>query len=100
MDLILPLKAQYFDEIKAGTKTEEFRLRTPFWIKRLEGKSFHRVILTLGYPSRHDSARRIVLPWRGMRTTTITHPHFGSSPVSVYAIYVATPNQLDQKENS
>lgn len=91
MDLVLPLKAEYFNAIKAGTKPEEFRLRTPFWRKRLEGKTFDRVVLTLGYPARDDAARRLVLPWQGMRETTITHPHFGSEPVQVYAIRV-TPN--------
>lgn len=88
MDLVLPLKAEYFNAIKAGQKPEEFRLRTPFWRNRLEGKAFARVVLTLGYPSRDDAARRLVLPWRGMRKTTITHPHFGPDPVEVYAIDV------------
>src|SRR5574343_278424 len=76
-ELVLPLKAEYFNAIKAGTKPEEFRLCTPFWRKRLEGKTFARIVLTLGYPSRDDKERRLVLPWRGMRETTITHPHFG-----------------------
>lgn len=89
MDLVLPLKAVYFHAIKAGTKTEEFRLRTPFWRRRLEGRAFDRIVLTLGYPSRDDAERRLVLPWRGMRETTITHPHFGAEPVEVYAIRVA-----------
>ena len=88
MDLVLPLKAEYFNAIKAGAKPEEFRLRSPFWRKRLEGKTFDRVVLTLGYPSRSDTERRIVLPWQGLRETTITHPHFGPEPVEVYAINV------------
>lgn len=88
-DLVLPLKAEYFAAIKAGTKPEEFRLRTPYWRRRLDGKSFDRIILTLGYPSRDDKERRLVLPWRGLRVTTIQHPHFGPSPVEVYAISVA-----------
>lgn len=87
-DLILPLKAEYFNAIKAGTKLEEYRLRTPFWRKRLEGKTFEHVVLTLGYPGRDDAARRLVLPWRGMRETTIQHPHFGPDPVEVFAIDV------------
>lgn len=87
-DLVLPLKAEYFHAIKAGTKQEEFRLRTPFWRRRLEGKTFSRVVLTLGYPSARDASRRLVLPWRGLRVTTITHPHFGPDPVEVYAIKV------------
>lgn len=88
MILTLPLKAEYFNAIKAGTKPEEFRLKTPYWVRRLEGRDFEAILLTLGYPKRGHADRSLVLPWRGMRTTTITHPHFGSEPVEVYAIRV------------
>lgn len=88
-DLTLALNGVYFDQIKAGTKTEEFRLRTPFWIKRLHGRTFDRIVLTRGYPARDDHERRLVLPWRGLRETTLTHPHFGPDPVEVFAIKVA-----------
>jgi hypothetical protein len=37
MKLTLALKAEYFEAIRDGTKTEEFRQVTPFWTKRLEG---------------------------------------------------------------
>ena len=89
-DLVLPLKRVYFDEIKAGTKTEEYRLCTPYWQKRLYSPfgSYDRIVLTLGYPARGDHARRLILPWRGYSIKTITHPHFGPDPVQVYAIYV------------
>jgi len=87
-DLVLPLKAEYFNAIKAGTKPEEFRLRTRFWRKRLEGKTFDRVVLTLGYPSRATAALGGAIRRRGLRETTITHPHFGPEPVEVYAINV------------
>jgi len=88
MDLVLPLKREFFNAIKAGTKPEEFRLRNDYWRKRLEGKTFDRVVLTLGYPKRDDAERRIVLPWQGYRECQITHPLFGASPVDVYAINV------------
>lgn len=87
-DLTLPLNGVYFDQIKAGTKVEEFRLRTPFWTKRLAGRSYDRIVLTRGYPARDDYERRLFLPWRGLRETTITHPHFGPDPVEVFAIRV------------
>lgn len=90
-DLVLPLKAEYFHAIKAGTKVEEFRLRNAYWRTRLDGRTFDRVVLTLGYPARDDQERRLVLPWRGLRETTITHPLFGAEPVAVYAIAVAIP---------
>ncbi len=88
MDLTLALKGEYFDQIKAGTKTEEYRLVTRYWIRRLEGRNYKRLILTRGYPNRTDHDRRLVLPWRGVRETVITHPHFGADPVAVYAINV------------
>lgn len=88
-DLTLPLKAEYFDAINDGTKLEEYRLTTPFWRKRVEGKTFDRIILTRGYPKASDSARRLVRPWLGYRVATITHPHFGPAPAEVFAINVS-----------
>lgn len=90
-DLVLPLKAEYFDAIREGEKLEEFRLRTPYWRQRLEGREFARVVLTKGYPARDDTERRMVREWRGYRLATITHPHFGTAPVEVFAIDVSTP---------
>lgn len=86
--LTLPLKGEYFAAIKAGTKAEEYRLVTPYWRHRLEGREYDQVVLTLGYPARDDADRRLVLPWQGFRVTTITHPHFGDDPVEVFAINV------------
>jgi len=88
-DLTLPLKGEYFDAIKAGTKIEEYRLDNEFWRKRLDRRSFDRVILTKGYPRSDDHERRLVLPWRGYKLKTITHPHFGPEPVVVFAIDVS-----------
>jgi hypothetical protein len=89
--LHLPLKREYFEAIRDGTKPEEFRLCTPHWSKRLEGREYDQIILTLGYPARDDHARRLVLPWRGFTIATISHPHFGPEPVQVYAIDVRSP---------
>ncbi|WP_394789099.1 ASCH domain-containing protein [Rhodoferax sp.] len=88
VDLVLPLKAEYFNQIKAGTKELEFRLRSPYWRKRLVGRTFDRIVLTLGYPSAGDTERRLIRPWRGFMAMTITHPHFGPEPVDVFAIDV------------
>lgn len=86
--LYLPIKGEYFDQIKAGTKLEEFRLANDYWRKRLVGRTYDRIELTRGYPKRDDTGRRLVLPYRGYRLTTITHPHFGIEPVEVFAINV------------
>jgi hypothetical protein len=87
-DLILPVKRMYFEQIQGGTKKAEYRLTTGFWRKRIEGRTFDRVVITLGYPKRDDKARRLEFPWRGYSIETITHPHFGGMPVEVFAIAV------------
>lgn len=87
--LVLPLKAQYFNAIRDGAKVEEYRAQTPYWRRRLEGREFASVVLTNGYPAADDTARRMVREWRGFRLATITHPHFGSAPVKVFAIDVS-----------
>lgn len=96
-DLVLPLKALYFRQILAGEKPEEFRLCTPYWRRRLEGRTFDRVVLTLGYPARDDTSRRLVRRWRGYRVTTIKHHHFGPHPVEVFAIDVSQPQDPGSK---
>lgn len=85
-DLHIPLKGEYFDAIKAGSKPEEFRLNTPHWRKRLVGREYDLLVLTRGYPRSDDLARRLVLPYRGYVMRTITHEHFGPAPVEVFAI--------------
>ncbi len=86
--LTLALKGAYFDQIRGGEKEEEFRLVTPYWKTRLEGRDYDHIVLTRGYPPKDDQERRMTLPWRGYRRTTITHPHFGPDPVEVFAIKV------------
>lgn len=88
MDLALALKGVYFDQIAAGTKTEEFRLCTPYWAKRLEGRAYSRVVVTRGYPKATDETRRLAFPWRGFSRRWIQHEFFGADPVEVYAIRV------------
>lgn len=87
--LHLPLKREFFDAIKAGTKLEEYRLRNDYWMARLENCTYDAIELMLGYPSADDTERRIRLPWRGYRVTMLTHPLFGAKPVQVYAIDVS-----------
>ena len=88
MNLILHLKKEYFDQIANGEKVEEFRLVTPYWSKRLEGRQYEQVVLLCGYPSANDESRKIIRAWSGYSRKTITHPHFGSKSVDVFAINV------------
>ncbi len=84
MKLHLHVKTCYFEQIKAGTKTEEYRLLTPYWQKRLLGREYDAVVVYNAY--KPGGENRIVFPWRWYVVRTITHPHFGDKPVIVFAI--------------
>ena len=86
--LHLSLIGEYFHQIKAGTKGKEYRLCTPYWSKRLVGRTYTRIVLTLGYAKADDTERRISCPWQGYTIETIQHEHFGPDPVTVFAIDV------------
>jgi len=100
--LHLSLKREYFEAIRDGSKTEEYRLCTPYWQKRLASPFglYDRIVLTLGYPARDDHSRRLERPFEGYTIKTITHPHFGPDPVTVYAIKVNPVPALHTKETS
>lgn len=85
--LTLHVKSEYFDAIKKGEKTEEFRLCTVYWKKRLE-QFYDQIVICCGYPRIDDESKRIVRAWRGSIIKTIKHKHFGNQPVAVYAINV------------
>lgn len=85
-DLILPVRRKWFEQIKAGTKTEEYRRENPYWCKRLEGRTYNRVVITLGYPRRDDHSRRLVFPWNGYTMKVIESEEFGNIPLRVFAI--------------
>lgn len=86
--LHLPVKAEYFREVKSGTKLYEYRLRTDYWRKRLEGRVYDEVHIKSGYPAANDLDRIVVRPWRGFEVQKIEHKHFGPGEKSVYAIRV------------
>lgn len=86
--LHLSLKGDYFHQIKAGTKLEEYRLCTPYWAKRLIGRSYTRIEMAWGYPKADDASRRLTCFWQGYTIKTIQHDHFGPEPVTVFAIHV------------
>ncbi len=86
--LTIPIKGIYFDQIKSGIKTEEYRLYNDYWKKRLISRQYDIICLTKGYPKKDDCERRLILSYKGYVIKNITHPHFGELPVKVFAIKV------------
>jgi hypothetical protein len=88
-DLVLHVKKVYFDAIRDGRKSFEYRERTPYWDKRLRGRTYDAVQLHCGYPKAGDSSRIIRRRWKGFFEETIVHNHFGGRLVPVFSINVA-----------
>lgn len=86
-DLHLNLKGIYFDQIIAGDKSFEFRLVNDYWKKKLINRIYGQIHFKRGYPAKEDTSKIYSVPYRGYEIQTITHPHFGSDPVEVFAIY-------------
>lgn len=85
--LSLNVKGQWFEQVKSGEKTEEYREVTPYWTRRLEGKEFKDIKYKYGYPVSTATSRILTLPWRGYRIIKgLIHPHFNNVPTDVYAI--------------
>lgn len=84
--LTIPLKAKWFDQIKAGTKTEEYREIKPYWEKRLIGKDYDEVVFTRGYPKKDDESRRLYFRYGGYQIKTVVSKEFGGIPLQVFAI--------------
>lgn len=88
--LHLHLKFEYFDQIKSGQKTHEYRLVSK-WQKKLAGKTFDEIHLYRGYPKRGSPGMTLYRRWNGIKIEQRQHPHFGEEPVKVYAIDVTIP---------
>lgn len=64
--LYLTLHKKWFDQIKDGTKTIEYREIKPYWTKRLEDKFFDAVHFRNGYSK---SSPTMLLKCRGIIKT-------------------------------
>lgn len=89
--LTLRLKAVYFHDIANEVKPWEYRLATPYWRTRIEGRQYDYVLLTLGYPARTNLDHQMLKPWRGYVEQPLVHPHFGPDAVDAFAIDVTAP---------
>jgi hypothetical protein len=102
MKLHLHVKASYFAEIKAGTKTEEYREQTRYWQRRLTHpvansteivrREYEGIVIYNAYKAGPEN--RIEFPWRGFTYQVINHHHFGNRNTQVFAIKLQTHEAL------
>lgn len=114
-NLRLPLMTKWFEMTKSGTKTEDYREITPYWINRLISKNFaydchecgivdfdrihihlsacpngffknfDKNIITLGYPKSTDSERILEIEHKGIEIRN-GNPEWGASPNKMYFV--------------
>lgn len=83
MDLFIIIKKKYLEQIIAGTKTEEYRLVSPYWVKKLVNRDYDNIIFQAGYLI---TSQRHKIKYNGYEIKTIKHEFFGKDPVVVFAI--------------
>lgn len=84
--LRLNLKRKWWEQIRDGEKTCEYRLVNDHWSKRLGHADFDEVHLCLGYPPASDESRILKRKFIQVSIETILHEEFGDEPVEVFAI--------------
>jgi hypothetical protein len=82
MELFIIIKRKYFDEIRSGRKTKEYRLVTPYWTERLK-KPYTHIVFQVGYNKKNP---RMKIEYKGWEIENIRHEFFGNEKVTVFAI--------------
>ena len=82
--LHLTVKREWFDKIKSGEKTIEYREAKPYWTKRLKGMTFDSIIFVNGYMSDSPSITKTWIKTEKLKSGINTDLGI-SGPV--YAVY-------------
>ena len=86
--LHLHVKTEYYNQVKDGTKKEEYRKFKQYWAKRLNSKTYDLIYYYKGY-----TQEKMIFKFNGWRLDMIQHKEFGDKPVLAYRIY------LDKQED-
>ena len=58
--LTFNVKKEWFEKIKSGEKTHEYRVYKPYWEKRLcKRMDDYTICIACGYPKKDDKQRRL-----------------------------------------
>lgn len=82
--LHLHVKTEYFKAVQSGEKVFEYRLANKYWTDRLFMKFYDGIVYYNAY--KPGAENRIEMPYKFFELQKITHKHFGTDPVAVYAI--------------
>jgi hypothetical protein len=85
--LMLNLKREYFEQIKAGIKKREYREYT-YWAPRILPRVPYLkfVRICMGYPRLDETEKILLFPWNGYEIEEISHPVYENHTVKVISI--------------
>lgn len=83
--LHLHVKAEYWDAVKRGEKTEEYRSIKPYW-ENILSKKYHLIYYYKGYPKKKDKNSLIIFKYNGYHKRRINHKILGPTPVMAFVI--------------
>lgn len=89
--LRLNLRRKWWELIRDGEKSHEFRLFTPYWKARLHGRKYDEVHVCLGYPALGDGSRTLRRMFIDAKLRKVKSEEFGPGEKMVYAIDVSQP---------
>lgn len=84
--LYLSVKKKWFDQMLDGSKTEEYRLVTPYWEKRLVDSEYDYIVISNGYPKKADYHKRLRFAWNGCWRQSLVHEEWNKVPQEVFTI--------------
>lgn len=95
--LHLRVRECYFVQIRDGIKPLEYRLRSPYWEKRIlnpDGtwREYDEVCVHNAYKPACPT-NQVRSPWRAPHTDEISHEHFGPEEQGVFCIPVGAHNR-------
>lgn len=82
-NLFLIVKKQYFEEIKSGIKTKEYKLATDYFSKKLIGRNYRTVTFQNVYSA---NSEKLVLEYKGVDLEYFQCEFFGQNKVLVFSI--------------
>jgi ASC-1-like (ASCH) protein len=85
MLLTLTIKREYFDAIKSGEKTREYRIANKFYASRIEDKQIDRILLKNGYSR---DAPQILIECLKITKERLKVPIYGNTKQEFYVLHL------------
>ena len=82
-NLHIIIKRKYFDQIVSGEKKFEYRVVKPYWVKKLVGRDYDKIIFKAGY---RTGAPRYECDYKGYLIENIKHEFFGNEEITVFSL--------------